>query len=121
MHFIIDLVTDVIAGTEFSDLDAMIINENWITNAHKDVQKDIFGTSRYWQRNPDKKRPFYHGTKARDLRRYLRNKWVHWNELHPELLKVFGNSREGVVRYCDSLMKEDLVFQSGRLLTEQIY
>ena len=40
---------------------------------------------------------------------------MHFNELDPELRALFNGSRQGLVSYCDDLMKDgDLVLQIWR-------
>ena len=120
MHFMTDFVTFVRSGTALPTLDSRIIGGNWIELSDSPVKDDITGVSPYWVNHPWMSLPTYDGTKAGDLGRYLRNKWVHFNELgDSKLLAVFKSSRNGLVNYCDSLMTGgDLVFHIWRTVNE---
>lgn len=132
MHFIADLVAVEKDDAMFKDLDKMIYGGAWASpDINSVVWADVTGNSPYWIAQKSKedgmKPPRYNRFKSSNLVRFLRNKWVHFYDLDPDLQDVFKGSRYGLVEYCNRLMKEgDIGFSfwnaiNGKLVSMKSY
>ena len=101
MYFLTAFVTNA-TGVKLWDLKDIIISKNWATNEH--VAKDIKGENKFWRDHPHMPRPKYDTDSAEDLNRYIRNKSLHFWQLDPELQKVFGDPKHGLLAFGNSLV-----------------